>query len=459
MTVTQRHRILYIVSDYIMCNIGWLLFNIVRYFSLPPGIEPRLLGEWLFHDTNILLGQFFYPLVMVALYAVSGFYNRPGIKSRIDQLGNSAFISLVGMLFIFFTALINDNVPERLHNYELMAILWLLLCGPTLLCRIIINNSFIRERVRRGGIYNAIIVGNESETKKLAAKISNAKRGSDFKIAGFAHANSDSIDSAIITYNPQVIIVGASHRNLADDHNLLAKLFSTGLDIYVPLDLYHLISANPRVRSVASEPLINITRSNIAPSTVNLKRIGDIAVSIVALLALSPLMAFISLAIKRDSRGSVFYRQERVGYRKKTFNIIKFRTMITDAEPQGPALSSGDADPRITRIGRTLRKYRLDELPQFWNVLKGEMSLVGPRPEREFFGNQIARRAPHYNLIHQVRPGITSWGMVKFGYAANVDQMIERLRYDILYLENVSLSVDLKILFYTVNTVLTGKGV
>ena len=180
--------------------------------------------------------------------------------------------------------------------------------------------------------------------------------------------------------------------------------------------------------------------------------------SAVALLALTPVFAVIALLIKRDSAGPVFYRQTRVGYRKRPFGIIKFRSMRTDAESGGPALSTPD-DPRITHVGRFLRKYRLDELPQFWNVLRGDMSLVGPRPEREHYVRQIVERVPYYSMIHQVRPGITSWGMVKYGYASSVDEMIERLRYDLLYIENVSFGLDIKILFHTVNTVLTGKGV
>ncbi|MDE6287993.1 MAG: exopolysaccharide biosynthesis polyprenyl glycosylphosphotransferase, partial [Muribaculaceae bacterium] len=245
---------------------------------------------------------------------------------------------------------------------------------------------------------------------------------------------------------------------LAADKYLPGMLFSPGLDIYVPIDLYEMMTANPRITSVVSEPLINITASHISPSTANMKRLGDIVVSAIALLFLAVPMSVIAVLVKRDSRGPVFYRQERVGYRKKKFDIIKFRTMYTDAEAGGPALATAD-DPRITPLGRVLRKYRIDELPQFWNVLRGDMSLVGPRPEREFFVRKILERAPHYTLVHQVRPGITSWGMVKFGYAGSVDEMLERLRFDMLYLENVSLAVDLKILFYTVHTVLTGKGV
>ena len=212
------------------------------------------------------------------------------------------------------------------------------------------------------------------------------------------------------------------------------------------------------LRDIAGEPLINICSARMSDSTQNLKRVGDILVSSAALVLLSPLFAIFAILIKRDSKGPVFYRQERIGYHKKPFRIIKFRTMVADAEPAGPRLSS-EGDSRITRLGRFMRKYRLDELPQFVNVLKGEMSLVGPRPEREFFIRQILKKAPYYSLLHQVRPGITSWGMVKHGYASTVDEMVERARFDLIYLENISLMVDLKILLHTVNTVIKGRGV
>jgi lipopolysaccharide/colanic/teichoic acid biosynthesis glycosyltransferase len=131
--------------------------------------------------------------------------------------------------------------------------------------------------------------------------------------------------------------------------------------------------------------------------------------------------------------------------------------MVEDAESETPMLSSPN-DNRITDFGRKLRKYRIDELPQFWNVIKGDMSLVGPRPERRYFVDKIIERAPYYSLIHRVRPGITSWGMVNYGYARNIDEMIDRLKYDIIYLENMSLLIDIKILFYTIKIVFSGRG-
>ena len=227
--------------------------------------------------------------------------------------------------------------------------------------------------------------------------------------------------------------------------------------LYLPPDLYSLITLRPRVSAVSIEPLVDISNARIPSSTQNLKRLSDIFVSAIALIVLLPVFAILAVAVKLDSKGPVFYHQRRIGRHRKPFRIHKFRTMYVNSEHDGPALSSAN-DPRITPLGRFLRKYRLDELPQFWNVLIGEMSLVGPRPEREFYIRQIQERAPYYSLIHQVRPGLTSWGMVRYGYASNVDQMLERLKYDLLYLDNVSMSVDLKILFHTVNTVLRGRG-
>ena len=238
---------------------------------------------------------------------------------------------------------------------------------------------------------------------------------------------------------------------------LIYKLFPLGLPIKITPDSISALNSNIRLQSIYEEPYIDASTANVSEFTKNVKRIFDIVVSSFALVLLALPIAIIAILVRRDSKGSVIFRQERIGYRQRPFTIYKFRSMRMDAEAQGPRLSN-ENDPRITKIGRYLRKYRLDELPQFWNVLRGDMSLVGPRPERRYFIAKIMEQAPCYSLVHQVRPGITSWGMVKYGYASEVGQMVNRLRYDLIYLANMSLTVDLKILVYTVKTVCKGRG-
>ena len=221
--------------------------------------------------------------------------------------------------------------------------------------------------------------------------------------------------------------------------------------------MYDLLLGNVRMNNLYGAVVIEIRQHLISRPVAVIKRVGDVVCSAAALLLLSPLLAYITLRTRLSSPGPIIYRQERIGRKGRPFDIFKFRSMREDAEALGPQLSS-DADPRITNWGRIMRKWRLDELPQFWNVLRGDMSVVGPRPERQHFIDQIVGHAPHYRHLLKVRPGITSWGQVKYGYASTLQQMLARLRFDILYIENMSLALDLKIIFYTMLVLVQGRG-
>ena len=291
---------------------------------------------------------------------------------------------------------------------------------------------------------------------RAVADISDGSRRQE--IDGVDMTAMDDVESLFKTGQLSCVLLVADTLSADKALAVINRLFSLGVPLYVSPDLKALIMGTVRYESILAEPLVDISRCELSDSVVAIKRFTDIIISSVGLAVSLPVMAVLAVVIKKQSPGAVFYSQERVGYRKRPFRLYKLRSMCDHAEPDGHPMLSSPADSRITPIGRVMRKYRLDELPNLWNVLKGDMSIVGPRPERRYYIDRIIERAPHYTLVHQVRPGLTSWGMVKYGYASDVDGMVERLRYDMLYLQNMSLSLDMRIIYYTLFTVLRGEG-
>jgi exopolysaccharide biosynthesis polyprenyl glycosylphosphotransferase len=270
--------------------------------------------------------------------------------------------------------------------------------------------------------------------------------------------NLDDIRLLIDKHQIQEVIIALedSQRNLVTD---ILRTLNAAADLIIKItpDARDIIVGSVKQESIFHSPFIVINNRLMSEWQYSIKRIGDILFSLVAMIILSPVYLITAIIVKCTSPGPVFYAQERIGLHGKPFRMHKFRSMYVDAEAQGPALSTDD-DPRITPFGRFMRKVRLDEIPQFYNVLRGTMSIVGPRPERQFYIDQIVKRAPEYILLQRIKPGITSWGQVKYGYASSVDEMVERLRYDLLYLDNMSITTDLKIIVYTGKIILQGRG-
>ena len=457
----------YILSDFISASVAWLLFNILRYevFAIDEGADSLL--DYLQYP-GVLGGQVVIPLFWLVLYYFSGYYNKPFGKSRLTELFSTFITVLIGTVFVFF-ALLLDDIPRSIDiYYKLFFGMFGLQFFITYIPRLLITQSGMRKIKNREWAMKVLIIGAGGKAVRIAHDLYRL----GYDICDFVSEDErtpvkadrnqvlgtvEDIPVLMEKENVDEIVLAVESKNNKALLGILYSLYRYKRPIKVLADRFNMLS-KIQLRTIRGIPLVDVTDNNFSPAEQNIKLFLDKVCSVVALLLLSPLFAYIAWRVKKDSPGPVFFRQERIGYLGQPFWMYKFRTMYVNAEENGPSLSSED-DLRVTPFGRIMRKYRLDELPQFWNVLKGDMSLVGPRPERKYFIDEIVKTAPYYYLLHNVRPGITSLGMVKYGYAASVDKMVERMEYDILYYENMSLTLDLTILIYTVKTVITGKGV
>ena len=457
----------YILSDFISASVAWLLFNILRYevFAIDEGADSLL--DYLQYP-GVLGGQVVIPLFWLVLYYFSGYYNKPFGKSRLTELFSTFITVLIGTVFVFF-ALLLDDIPRSIDiYYKLFFGMFGLQFFITYIPRLLITQSGMRKIKNREWAMKVLIIGAGGKAVRIAHDLYRL----GYDICGFVSEDErtpvkadrnqvlgtvEDIPVLMEKENVDEIVLAVESKNNKALLGILYSLYRYKRPIKVLADRFNMLS-KIQLRTIRGIPLVDVTDNNFSPAEQNIKLFLDKVCSVVALLLLSPLFVYIAWRVKKDSPGPVFFRQERIGYLGQPFWMYKFRTMYVNAEENGPSLSSED-DLRVTPFGRIMRKYRLDELPQFWNVLKGDMSLVGPRPERKYFIDEIVKTAPYYYLLHNVRPGITSLGMVKYGYAASVDKMVERMEYDILYYENMSLTLDLTILIYTVKTVITGKGI
>lgn len=460
----------YLVGDIISVSLAWLLFNLFRYHVLNIqnsfGSLSGYLSSW-----KIIEGQILFPSLFLFIFYLSGYYNRPFLKSRLGEFFTTFLSILLCTFLVFFIALLNDQ-QYVYTSYKLILGLFGILFFCVYTCRAVITQRATFRIHNRIWGFNTLIIGVGTKAQDLVYELNHMRKSMGYKIIGYVQTDEteeviptdlpvfslSELPEKIKEFSIEELIIAQEHNTRRSMHKLINNLYPFGLPIQIEASEYEMLTSRVKLSNIYGTPFIDISVCALSDCQKNIKRLLDVILSAIALIVLSPLFLFLAIKIKADSKGSVIYKQERIGYRRKEFILYKFRTMVNNAEQNGPELSS-ENDMRITPFGHIMRKYRLDELPQFWNVIKGDMSLVGPRPERKYFIDQLIRRAPYYSLLHQVRPGITSWGMVKFGYARNIDEMIKRLKYEILYLENMSLLVDFKIIIYTIKTVFTGKGI
>lgn len=461
----------YVAADLLGSAAAWTLFYLYRKAYLEPikfGYEVPLTL-----DTNYFKGLVIIPLFWFGLYTIVGGYREIFRRYRTKELGQTLLISLIGVIVIFFALLLDDEVAGYQYYYRSFLALFLLHFSITSLLRFILTSRTVSRVHNRIIGFNTVLVGGNEQALAIYQEIEAMPRSPGNRFIGFTNVNGgdqllanvglprlgkwNELRSIIDKHAVEEVIVAVDSGEHDHISRIMNELEGTGARVKIIPDMYDILSGSVKMSSIFGTPLIEVNPEIMPAWQFSMKRAVDIALSAFALLVLLPVYLIFALLVKFSSPGPIFFSQDRIGKYGKPFRIFKFRTMYTDAEANGPQLSS-TTDTRITPIGRWLRRTRMDELPQFWNVLKGDMSLVGPRPERQFFIDAIMEVAPHYRHLHKVRPGITSWGQVKFGYAENVDQMVRRLKYDILYIENMSLAVDLKILAYTVLIILKGDG-
>ncbi|HMN04960.1 MAG TPA: sugar transferase [Flavobacteriales bacterium] len=467
----KQQTALYVAADLVATSVAWTLFFLFRKVYLEPLKFSHQVPVEL--DHRYFLGLLAIPLSWVFLFLAFGGYTDIFRRFRTKELEQTAMVGFIGSIIIFFALLLDDAIAAPSYYYYSFGVLFGLNFLLLFLFRFILTSRTVRRVHARKIGFNTLLVGGNERAFAIHQEIEGLTKSPGNRFVGFVSVNGsdhhleeaglpmlghwDQLRALIPQYQVEEAIIAVESSEHAHISKILSELDGTPVRIKIIPDMYDILAGSVKMTSIFGAPLIEVNPQIMPAWQFSLKRAFDILFSALALLLLSPLYLLIGLLVKFSSPGPVFFRQERIGRYGKPFRIIKFRTMYTDAERNGPQLSSR-TDPRITPVGRWLRRTRMDELPQFWNVLVGDMSLVGPRPERQFFIDQIMQVAPHYRHLHKVRPGITSWGQVKFGYAENVDQMVRRLKYDILYIENMSIGVDLKILAYTVLIILRGAG-
>lgn len=462
----QRHLLLDALSSLIV----WFLFMIFRraISDFFPQFDLSIFIPYKDYYISFLI----FPLLCLLIHYLSGYYVQVIKRSILLVFFKTLLCSLLISIIILFTLLLDDIVINYTYYYHAFWMLFGLLFFFTFSFRWI-HIAHINKRFKQKKYTNyTLIIGCGNNAQKIATQL-NKKSIYDTVVGlvclgkqdlisererGSVIGDFSEIAQLITTHNIQKVVVATEETEETEITDIFNRLLTFDVEILFTPKLYDIFTKGVHIERHTLHPLVSLTQPTIGDAELCIKRTADLLISLTALVLFTPLFVILGILIKRDSKGTIFYKQKRVGLHGKTFNIYKFRTMYVAAEKNRPQLSSPN-DERITRIGRFLRKYRLDEIPQFINIIKGEMSIVGPRPERQYYINKIVQVAPYYLLLYRIKPGLTSWGPIKIGYADTIKKMVKRLDYDIIYMENMSLMTDIRILLSTIEVIFRGKGI
>ena len=457
--------LVFLFFDWLSAASAWFCFNFFR---------KTYIENYHFElNYKLIYSTIIISVLWVLLYAALGQYKNAYKKYRIKEVTQTISQSLLGIILIFFGLLLDDQINSYQDYYNLVLAIIILHTTLTFLPRIIITSNLV-SKIHKGKIgFNTLIIGSSNKAKETLLEIRGLKKSSGYFFKGYISTNGgpdmmtttgleklgdySDLKQAINSHQIEEVIIATEPKEHEKTNTIINDLADLNVKIKVIADMYNILTGSVKMSSIFGALLIAVNPEILSPWEKITKRIVDVILSTIAIILLSPIFILLSLIIKSGTKGPIIFKQERIGINGKPFMIYKFRSMFNEAEKDGPQLSS-QHDPRITPIGKFMRKTRLDETPQFFNVILGDMALVGPRPERQFYIDKIIAEAPHYKHILKVKPGITSWGQVKFGYAENVEEMVARLKFDLLYVENMSLVLDLKILFYTAIIMIKGDG-
>jgi exopolysaccharide biosynthesis polyprenyl glycosylphosphotransferase len=458
--IEQKHRGLasvYLVNDALASNLAMLCAYLLRFqFEVIPVTK----GQQSIAPYIELL-----PIITIVFplaFAVQGLYNIRPTRSKAEEWLQVAIGSVVATVVLSGVLLwVRPGNPDVLYSRATLAIF--LVCAMLL---VIVGRSLVREfveaRHREGkDLDRVLIAGNGELARAVVERINSHRDELGFRVAGYLRNGDDAelagleclgtiSDAERIVSEQHIdhVFVALPHASSQAMMALLDRLVRTPVSIHVVPDLLQFMVLRSRVEDIDGLPTINLSETPLEGWSRFVKRAFDLIVAGAAIVVLSPVMAAVAIAIWFEDRGPIFYRQVRMGLDGKSFDILKFRSMRVGAENDTGAVWADRDDPRRTKVGRLIRAWSLDELPQLWNVVMGDMSVVGPRPERPQFVEQFRSEYPHYMLRHKVRAGMTGWAQVH-GWRGNTSIRM-RIEHDLYYIENWSLMLDLKILFMTV---------